>query len=157
MPNKQTAAEKRIRRHSATRRRRKGQAGMTLLELLVVIAILGLLATTVGTVALSYLDRAKSDATQLRVDHLLAALDLYRLDMGRFPSNAEGLNALMTAPAGAERWSGPYLHRAETLEDAWGNLFLYENPGQHGPVDIYSLGADEAEGGEDENRDITSW
>lgn len=130
---------------------------MTLLELLVVITILGLLAATVGTVALNYLDRAKSETTQLRIDQVLGALDLYRLDMGQFPSEAEGLEALMTAPANAERWNGPYLKKAEALEDAWGNPFLYASPGQHGPVDIYSLGADKAEGGEDEDRDITSW
>ncbi len=130
---------------------------MTLLELLVVITILGLLAATVGTVALNYLGRAKSETTQLRIDQISAGLDLYRLDVGRYPTEEEGLRALIEEPGNAEKWSGPYLKKAEALNDAWGTAFLYNSPGQHGEVDIYSLGADKADGGEDEDKDVTNW
>ncbi len=130
---------------------------MTLLELLVVITVLGLLTAAVGTVALNYLGRAKTETTQLRIDQVSAGLDLFRLDMGRYPTEAEGLRALVEAPANAEKWQGPYLKKAEAIEDAWGSPFLYASPGQHGEVDIFSLGADKADGGEGENRDVTSW
>jgi general secretion pathway protein G len=156
MPFDQNDVLKRYRRFKAARRRRR-QAGMTLMELLVVITVLGLLTAAVGTVALNYLGRAKSETTQLRISQVEARLDLFRLDMGRYPTEAEGLHALIQAPANAEKWSGPYLKKAEATEDAWGNPFLYASPGQHGEVDIYSLGADKAEGGEGEDRDVTSW
>jgi general secretion pathway protein G len=146
----------RYRRRQAARRRRQ-QAGMTLLELLVVITVLGLLTAAVGTVALNYLGRAKTETTQLRINQVEAGLDLYRLDLGRYPSEAEGLQALIEAPANAERWQGPYLKKAEAIEDAWGHPFLYASPGQHGEVDIFSLGADQADGGDGEDQDVTSW
>ncbi|MEO3430511.1 type II secretion system major pseudopilin GspG [Pelagibius sp. CAU 1746] len=146
----------RYRRIKAARRRRR-QAGMTLLELLVVITVLGLLTAAVGTVALNYLGRAKTETTQLRINQLEAGLDLFRLDMGRYPTEAEGLRALIEAPADAEKWNGPYVKKAEAIDDAWGTPFLYASPGQHGEVDIYSLGADKADGGEDEDQDVTNW
>lgn len=145
----------RYRRMKAARRRQ--QAGMTLLELLVVITVLGLLTAAVGTVALNYLGRAKTETTQLRINQVEAGLDLFRLDMGRYPTEAEGLAALVEAPANAEKWSGPYLKKAEAIDDAWGNPFFYASPGQHGEVDIYSLGADKADGGEDEDQDVSNW
>jgi general secretion pathway protein G len=147
---------KRYRRRQAARRRRR-EAGMTLLELLVVITVLGLLTAAVGTVALNYLGRAKTETTQLRINQVESGLDLFRLDMGRYPTDAEGLQALVQAPANAEKWQGPYLKKAEAIEDAWGNPFLYSSPGQHGEVDIYSLGADQADGGDGEDQDVTSW
>lgn len=139
------------------KRERRGDAGFTLLELLVVITILGLLAAAVGTVALNYLDRARSDTAQLQVDQLQVGLDLFRLDVGRFPTEDEGLTALIDQPSGNDKWNGPYIRKRDLLEDPWGRPFLYANPGQHGRIDVYSLGADNAEGGEDENQDITSW
>jgi general secretion pathway protein G len=147
---------KRYRRRQAARRRRR-EAGMTLLELLVVITVLGLLTAAVGTVALNYLGRAKTETTQLRINQVESGLDLFRLDMGRYPTDAEGLQALVQAPANAEKWQGPYLKKAEAIEDAWGNPFLYSSPGQDGEVDIYSLGADQADGGDGEDQDVTSW
>lgn len=137
--------------------RRRRQAGYTLLELLVVIIILGLLTATVGTVALNYLDRGKWETSKLRVDQVNSGLELFYLDVGRYPTEEEGLLALVEAPANLDDWRGPYLKKREVLEDAWGVPFLYASPGQNGDVDIYSLGADEAEGGEDDNKDITSW
>ena len=139
------------------RRERFREAGFTLLELLVVITILGLLTAAVGTVALNYLDRARSDTAQLQVDQLQVGLDLFRLDVGRFPTEEEGLVSLIEQPGGNDKWNGPYIRKRDLLEDPWGRPFVYANPGRHGNVDVFSLGADNAEGGEDENQDITSW
>ncbi|MEO0763736.1 MAG: type II secretion system protein GspG, partial [Pseudomonadota bacterium] len=84
-------------------------AGLTLLELLVVVTILVLLSVAVGTVALNYLGGARVDAARLQITQIEAGLDLYRLDFGRYPSEAEGLGALVEPPAGAEAWNGPYI------------------------------------------------
>ena len=132
-------------------------AGFTLLELLVVITILGMLAAVVATVALDQLGGAKTDTAKLQIDQINTGIDLFRLDVGRFPSEQEGLQALVEAPDGAERWRGPYLKKAEVLTDPWGRPFVYAYPGQHGEADIYSLGADNAEGGDGEDSDVTSW
>jgi len=141
----------------AKQRRRRRESGFTLLELLVVITILGLLATVVGTVALNYLGRAKSDTTKLQIDQISAGLDLFRLDVGRYPTQEEGLAALVERGAVSDRWNGPYLKKRENVNDAWGRPFNYRIPGQNGDFDIYSLGADNADGGDGENKDITSW
>ncbi|MEM7569580.1 MAG: type II secretion system major pseudopilin GspG [Pseudomonadota bacterium] len=132
-------------------------AGVTLLELLVVITILGLLTAAIGTVALNYLGGAKSDTTALKVDGALAALDYFRLDVGRYPTQQEGLEALWSAPPGVEAWKGPYVQKAEALVDAWDAPLKYRIPGESAPVEIYSFGADGVEGGEDDAADITSW
>ncbi|MGF1455079.1 MAG: type II secretion system major pseudopilin GspG [Alphaproteobacteria bacterium] len=137
--------------------RRAREAGLTLLELLVVITILGLLTVAVGSVALNYLGGAKTDTTALKVDQVMAGLDYFRLDVGRYPSEEEGLNALWKKPAGAERWNGPYVKKQDTLTDAWGKALVYKVPGENGPIDVYSLGSDGAEGGEGEAQDVTSW
>lgn len=136
---------------------RQGESGFTLLELLVVITILGLLTAVAGTVALNYLGRAKTDTTRLQIDQISAGLDLYRLDVGQYPSQEEGLMALIERSPDAAAWNGPYLKKRNSVNDAWGRPFLYRNPGQNGEVDIYSLGSDNAEGGEGESADVTSW
>jgi general secretion pathway protein G len=132
-------------------------AGFTLLELLVVLAILGLLAAFAVPQVMNYLGGARSDAAKIQVSNLSTALDLYRLDAGRYPSTDEGLDGLVTRPSGADRWNGPYVKRQESLIDPWGEPYLYRSPGQHGAYDLFSLGADKAEGGEGEDRDLTSW
>lgn len=140
--------------------RRSGKVnsfGFTLIELLVVLVILGLLAGLVGPQIIGYLGGAKSDSTQLQISDLAVSLDLYRLDMGRYPTTEEGLQALVAAPPGASNWHGPYLRKKQVPKDAWGNEFHYRSPGEHGSFDLYSLGADDAEGGEDENKDLASW
>ena len=146
------------------RRRRKqrskggnGVSGFTLLELLVVLAILGLIAAFAVPQVMKYLGGAKTDAAKIQIANLSTALDLYRLDVGRYPSQDEGLDALVTRPAGLERWNGAYVKKRDSLLDPWGSTYIYRVPGEHGEFDLHSLGADQAEGGEGEDRDITTW
>lgn len=138
-------------------RRARRQRGFTLIELLVVLAILGLLAAVVGPQVLKYLGSSRTQTTKVQVQNITASLELYRLDTGRYPGDADGLGALIAAPKGVPGWNGPYLRRAEGLTDPWGRPYLYRNPGQHGEVDVYSLGADGAEGGAGEDQDVGNW
>lgn len=131
--------------------------GFTLIELLVVLVILGLLATVAVPQVLKYLGGAKTDAAKIQLQSLESNLDLFRLDVGRYPSQQEGLAALVERPPGAERWNGPYVKKREMLLDPWGRPYLYRVPGEHGEYDLYTLGADNAPGGEGENRDVTNW
>lgn len=135
----------------------RADAGFTLIELLVVLVILGLLAAFAAPQVLKYLGGAKTDAAEAQVKNIAAVLDLYRLEVGGYPSQADGLDALIEAPAGVDRWNGPYVRQRDTLVDPWGQLYGYRMPGDHGPFDLYSFGADQAEGGDGENQDITSW
>jgi general secretion pathway protein G len=133
------------------------QNGFTLIELLVVLVILGLLAGLVGPQVLRHLGGAKSDTAQLQISELGAGLDLYHLEVGRYPSSNEGLQALVEAPPSVSNWHGPYLKKSTLPKDPWGNAYNYRYPGDNGPYDLYSYGADNAEGGEGDNRDIVSW
>ncbi|MGI9501016.1 MAG: type II secretion system major pseudopilin GspG [Geminicoccaceae bacterium] len=138
-------------------RRRGAQAGFTLIELLVVLVILGLLAAFAAPQVLKYLGSAKSDAANAQIQNIASILDLYRLEVGSYPSDADGLEALVEAPGDAARWNGPYVKKRDALVDPWGQIFAYRMPGEHGEYDLYSLGADQAEGGEGEDQDVTSW
>ena len=139
-----------------SRGRRRG-AGFTLLELLVVLVILGLRAGLVGPQALRYLGGAKSDAAKLQIEELGSSLDLFHLEVGRYPKTDEGLEALVEAPPGVSNWNGPYLKKKRVPKDPWGNDYVYRSPGQHGPYDLLSYGADGAQGGEGDNEDLVSW
>jgi general secretion pathway protein G len=136
-------------------RRRAG--GFTMIELLVVLVILGLIAAFAVPQVMKYLGGAKTDAAAIQVQNLSTVLDLYRLDTGRYPNQDEGLDALLERPADAAKWNGPYVKRRDRLVDPWGNPYKYRFPGEHAEYDIYSLGADNAEGGEGESGDVTSW
>ncbi len=143
-------------RHRLGDRRR--ERGFTLIELLVVLVILGLIAALAAPRVIKYLGGAKADAAEVQIERLAGVLDLYRLEVGRYPSEEEGLRALVERPAGVDNWNGPYLKNADALTDPWGNPYVYRYPGERGTdYDLYSLGADGEEGGEGENRDITSW
>ncbi len=128
--------------------------GFTLLELLVVLAILGLIATFAAPRVLKWLSGAKSDAARIQIEALGTGLDLYRLEVGRYPSTLE---ALVTKPSDADRWNGPYLKKIVVPKDPWGRDYIYRNPGENGPYDLISLGADGTGGGEGEDRDVVSW
>jgi general secretion pathway protein G len=138
-------------------RRKWGTAGFTLIELLVVLVILGLLAAFAAPQVLKYLGHAKTDAAKAQVQNIATILDLYRLEIGSYPDEKDGLEALLEPPADVRRWNGPYVKRHDALIDPWGQMYLYRYPGEHGDYDLYSLGADQAEGGEGEDADITSW
>ncbi|MEY6432707.1 type II secretion system major pseudopilin GspG [Thioalkalicoccus limnaeus] len=138
-------------------RRRRAATGFTLVELLVVLAILGLLAGLVGPQVMKFLGSSKSQTARIQIADLGATLDLYRLEVGRYPTTEEGLRALVENPGNVSNWNGPYLRRGELPKDPWGNEYNYRYPGQHGAFDIWSYGADGREGGEGENADITSW
>ena len=131
--------------------------GFTLIELLVVLAILALLAGLVGPQVMKSLGESKSKTARLQIEDLGAALDLYRLDVGRYPSTTEGLSALVENPGNTDRWNGPYLKKRLVPKDPWAYDYYYRSPGEHGGYDLYSLGADNAEGGDGENRDVASW
>ncbi|GGC02041.1 type II secretion system protein G [Marinobacterium zhoushanense] len=131
--------------------------GFTLLELLVVLVILGLLASLVGPQVLRHVGTSKTKTAALQIQELGAALDLYRLEVGRYPSTQEGLEALIRQPSGATNWNGPYLSKNVIRQDPWGNDYNYRAPGEHGEYDLYSLGADGREGGEGENSDVSNW
>lgn len=141
------------RRESAQRT----MAGFTLLELLVVLVILGLLASLVGPQVLRHVGSSKTQTAALQIQELGAALDLYRLEVGRYPTTQQGLEALVKQPSGATNWNGPYLSKNVVRQDPWGNDYKYEAPGSHGEYDLYSLGADGQEGGEGENQDVSNW
>ncbi len=135
----------------------RAQRGFTLLELLVVLVILGMLAALAGPRVMKYIASSKTDTTKLQIEELSAALDMYKLEVGRHPNTQEGLQALVEAPGGATNWNGPYLKKKTVPKDPWGVEYRYVSPGQHGSVDISSFGADGREGGEGEDRDVVSW
>jgi general secretion pathway protein G len=136
----------------------KGQGGFTLIELLVVLVILGLLAGLVGPQVMKYLGTSKTKTAHLQIQDLGAGLDLYRLEVGHYPSDEEGLQALVEAPQGTDsRWNGPYLKKRALPQDPWGNAYHYHFPGENDVYDLYSLGADNAQGGDGEDSDILSW
>ena len=130
--------------------------GFTLIELLVVVIILGLLAALVGPRLLGRVGQSKQAAARVQIELLGAALDHFRLDVGRYPTTQDGLEALQGDPGGTSGWSGPYLKKAVPL-DPWGNAYHYKSPGDHGEYDVWSYGADNAPGGEGEAADVTSW
>ena len=131
--------------------------GFTLVELLVVLVLLGLLAGLVGPQVMKHVGASKTRAAILQVEELAAALDTYRLDMDAYPGQAEGLASLVQRPPAATRWNGPYLRKAIVPSDPWGRPYRYRYPGQHGAFDLWTLGADDAEGGEGEAADVVSW
>jgi general secretion pathway protein G len=137
--------------------RRRRQAGFTLIEIMVVMVIIGLLMALVGPNLIGRSEKAKTQAAAMQIERLGTVLDTFRLDIGRYPTTQEGLQALVQRPSGLERWDGPYLNKA-VPKDPWDRPYVYRSPGEGGrPYDIYSLGADGAPGGQDTNRDITSW
>jgi len=129
--------------------------GFTLLELLVVIVIIGLLAAYVGPKYFSQLGKSEVTATKAQIEAFEKALDTFRLDVGRYPTTEEGLAALLTQPAGMNKWNGPYLKK-EAPQDPWGQPYQYRAPGSKSDFEITSYGKDGQPGGIDENADITN-
>jgi general secretion pathway protein G len=136
---------------------RRTMRGMTLIEILVVLVLIGIVMGIVGGNFLGKSEEAKRKAAKIEIGQISQALDLYKLETGRFPTSQEGFQALITAPTGVNNWNGPYWKKDSVPKDPWNNEYTYVAPGQHGAYDIISLGADGREGGEGPNRDITSW
>jgi general secretion pathway protein G len=128
--------------------------GFTLLELMVVLLILALLATIAAPRVTHYLTRAKIGSARIQVDALGAAVDAFNLDVGRFPTEEEGLRVLVDRPQDAQGWDGPYLRKRESLIDPWRHPYRYRRPGKSGDYDVFSWGADGKEGGEDDASDV---
>lgn len=131
--------------------------GFTLIELLVVLIILGLLAGIVLPNVIGQVGSSKSKAARVQIEELGAALDIFRLETGRYPTTQEGLRALVEQPGDLPNWNGPYLKKRTVPDDPWDRPYQYRSPGQHGAYDLYTLGRDGVEGGEDEEADVVSW
>ncbi len=134
------------------RKTNRCQPGFTLIELLVVLAILAMLAALVGPRVMTALGGSKVRTARIQIEDLSAALDLYRLDTGRYPANLEAL-----VKEDTPGWNGPYLKKTRVPKDPWGRDYHYRHPGEHGDYDLFSLGADGKSGGHGEDADIRGW
>lgn len=132
--------------------RPRRQRGFTILEIVIVFVLLAGIMAFVGPKIFEQMGRAKSSEARIRIQQLAGQIELYRLEVGRYPDN---LGALVTQPGGVDKWNGPYA-KAPDLKDAWGNDYKYVVPGQGKAFDLISLGADGREGGDGENRDVSN-
>ena len=136
--------------------RRICRRGFTLLELMVVMVIIGLLAAYVAPRYFSQVGKSETKLARAQIDALEKALEQYRADTGRFPTTEQGLASLVKRPDNEARWDGPYLKRGLPA-DPWGRPYLYKQPGEHGDVDIWSLGRDGQVGGTGDAADVSNW
>lgn len=136
--------------------RRAAIRGMTLIEILVVLVLIGIVLGIVGGNFIGRGEKAKADAAKVEIGQIAQALDLYKLELGRYPTTQEGLQALVSAPTGAANWNGPYWKKAALPKDPWNNEYRYVSPAQGAPFEIISLGSDGQEGGEGVEKDISS-
>jgi general secretion pathway protein G len=138
-------------------RKRRSEAGVTLIEMMVVVIIMGLFAYFVLPKFMGQADRAKRTAARAQISAYGTALSAYKLDVGTYPTTEQGLQALRTAPEGVANWQGPYIQQ-DVTPDSWGHPYVYKYPGDHGDEpDLLSYGADGQPGGEGNNADIVSW
>jgi len=138
---------------SFLRRASRGVArGFTLIEILVVLAIIAVLAGLVGPAVMEQFGKSKTKAAAIQIADFDKSLDLFKLDVGRYPTNSEGLQALVANPGSAPGWNGPYMKSLPA--DPWSNPYHYANPGPNGGTDVWSLGADNQVGGDGENADV---
>ncbi|SPE26712.1 pseudopilin, cryptic, general secretion pathway [Candidatus Sulfopaludibacter sp. SbA6] len=138
-------------------RRKRREAGVTLIEMLVVVTIIGLFVALVGPSLWKNTDKARVTAARSQIQNFMTALGSYKLDTGMFPTTEQGLQALRVKPEGVNQWSGPYMPQ-DIPKDPWGHDYAYRYPGEHGDEpDILSLGQDGQPGGDGLNADIVSW
>src|ERR1700739_1550908 len=135
---------------------RRGDAGFTLVEIVVVITIIGLIMASVGPRLLNYRGESKTTAAKIQIESFSSALDLYYLDMGRYPVSGDGLAALVQRPGNAQAWNGPYLKGGVVPNDPWGHPYVYRSPVDRAPYEIVSYGSDGQEGGTGTAADISS-
>jgi general secretion pathway protein G len=133
------------------------ERGMTLIEILVVLTLIGVVLGIVGSNYLGKSEQAKAKAAKIEIEQISQSLDLFKLELGRYPTTQEGLQALVAAPPGLANWAGPYWKKSTAPKDPWSHEYKYAAPGTHGAYDIISLGADGVEGGEGANKDVTNW
>lgn len=134
-------------------KRKNRQRGFTLVELLLVLVILALIAGLVLPGIIGKAESAKAKSASLQVKQLVQRVDEFYLDTGQVP---DSLDDLVNEPGGVNGWNGPYVQKS-SLNDPWGRPYEFRSPGDHGVFDIFSLGADGRSGGEDSNKDVTSW
>lgn len=137
--------------------RSQHDAGFTLLELLVVLGILALIATIATPQVMGYLGRARTETARAQISAITTALELYALDNAGYPSQARGLQALVQPQPDVPTWRGPYLKKATGLVDPWGRPYVYRQPGRNAAAEVFTLGRDNAPGGQGEDQDLTSW
>jgi general secretion pathway protein G len=128
------------------------QRGFTILEIVIVFILLAGIMSFVGPKIFEQMGRAKSQEARIRIQHLAGQIEMYRLEVGKYPEN---LQALVRQPPGLDKWNGPYVKDAD-LKDAWGNDYRFTVPGQGKAFDLVSLGADGKDGGEGENKDVSN-
>lgn len=137
---------------------RRLPAGFTLIEMMVVVVVIGVLAAMIIPNFMGTTHDAKVSAAKGSVAELESAVERFNIHMDRYPTTEEGLKALLEAPAAQDKkWRGPYIKQLRP--DPWGNPYQYRNPGTHhtSGFDIWSRGADNADGGEGEGGDIGNW
>ena len=134
-----------------------GNSGFTLLELLIVMIIIGLLAALIGPKMIGRVGESRQTVAKQQIEGFSTALEMFKLDTTRYPTQEQGMEALVATPHGVENWKGPYLKKKFIPKDPWGNEYVYVYPGENGDYDIISYGADGAEGGDGENADVVSW
>jgi general secretion pathway protein G len=131
----------------------RSQAGYTITELLVVLVILGLIAAAISPQIIGRLDSSKTKAARLQLDVVISALDAFHVDVGRYPTEEEGVEALLIQPDGTSGWAGPYLRSRRNLTDPWGALLRYAIDDK-GQAAVSTLGADGREGGAEADTDL---
>jgi general secretion pathway protein G len=139
---------------SETLKDRRSEKGFSLIELIVVLVILGLLAAIVAPKVVGKLGESKSKIAKIQIAEFESTLEAFMFDLGRYPTTAEGLESLIHNPTSTDAWAGPYLKKNLVPLDPWGKPYVYRCPGQHGDVDLFSLGPDGTEGNDD---DVCNW
>lgn len=132
-------------------------SGFTLIELLIVMVIIGLLAAFIVPKLIGRVGESKQTAAKAQIELISTAIEIYKLDTGKYPSQDAGLQSLNTKPGDAQNWKGPYMKKDKIPKDPWGAEYIYTFPGTHGDYDLVSYGADGTEGGSGDNQDIVSW
>lgn len=132
-------------------------SGFTLIELLIVMVIIGLLAAFIVPKLIGRVGESKQTAAKAQIELISTAIEVYKLDTGKYPSQDTGLQSLNAKPDDVQNWKGPYMKKNKIPKDPWGADYIYIYPGTHGDYDLVSYGADGSEGGSGDNQDIVSW